>query len=69
MLARGDYIKPPKRPGPPPSQSRQERKKAEICGHPSAKQLAKTEKAWSRADVPANGLDAAWRCEIRRRRR
>ncbi|MFZ8838315.1 MAG: hypothetical protein ACO2PM_05150 [Pyrobaculum sp.] len=37
----------------PDSQSRQERKRAEISGYPSAKQLAKTEKAWSRADVPA----------------
>jgi hypothetical protein len=37
----------------PDSQSRQERKRAEIRGYPSAKQPTKTEEARSRADVPA----------------
>ena len=36
----------------PDSQCRQERKRAEIRGYLSAKQLAKTEEAWSPADVP-----------------
>ncbi len=46
------YVKSPKNPGRrPDSQSRRERKRAEISG--SAKQPAKTEETRSRADVPA----------------
>jgi hypothetical protein len=56
LLARGDYIKSPKNLGRrPDSQSRQERKRAEIRGYPSAKQPTKTEEAWSRADAPPTG--------------
>jgi len=44
LLARGVYVKPPKNLGRrPDSQSRKERKRAEIRGYPSAKQPAKTE--------------------------
>ncbi len=53
MLTRCDYIKSPKNLGRPDSQSRQDRKRAEIRGYPSAKQPAKTEETWSYADAPA----------------
>jgi hypothetical protein len=65
-----DCVKPLKNLGRrPDSQSRQERKRAEICG--SAKQPTKTEETRSRADIHPQdfyGPDAALRCEIRRRR-
>jgi hypothetical protein len=72
LLARDDYIRPPKVLGRrPDSQSRQERKRAEKPRRPLAsrqrdsRRRQRAEEAWSRADVLHQdfyGLDATRRC-------
>jgi hypothetical protein len=54
LTARGVYVKPPKNwDAAQIVKAAEKGKELKSRGGPSAKQLAKTEEAWSRADVPA----------------